>query len=211
MAMNNTTTFESLGQTAMRVPIEVGTEKMAVEIDPARLIRLERASVPPPLTDPVRAVREGLESPLGYPALRRSLTPDDHVTIVVEEHLPRLAELLTAVLEHVTAAGVEPAAVTLLCPPTHSKQPWIEDLPDAYQDVRLEMHDPADRSRRAYLATTQAGRRVYLNRSAVDADQLIVLTGPRFDPVLGYAGAEGAVYPALSDVETRTKWDSAVT
>src|SRR5205823_854441 len=143
--------------------------------------------------------------------LRRALTPDDHVTIVVDEHLPRLPELVTAILEHVTAAGVAPAAVTLLCPPTDNKQPWIEDLPDAFQDVRLEVHDPADHTRRAYLATTKAGRRVYLNRSAVDADQLVVLTGPHFDPVLGYAGAEGATYPALSDVETRAKWDAAVT
>ena len=77
--------------------------------------------------------------------------------------------------------------------------------------MRLEVHDPADRARRAYLASTKAGRRVYLNRSAVDADQLVVLTGPHFDPVLGYAGAEGAVYPALSDTDTRRQWDASAT
>src|SRR4029079_9521876 len=106
---------------------------------------------------------------------------------VVDEHLPRLAGLVTAVLEHVVAAGVDPAAITLLCQPTASKQPWIEDLPDAFQDVHLEVHDPADRKRLAYLATTKSGRRVYLNRAVVDADQLVVLTGPHFDPVHGYA------------------------
>src|SRR5262249_40993540 len=52
-------------------------------------------------------------------------------------------------------------------------------------------------------ATTKQGRRVYLNRSAVDADQLVVLTGRGYDPLLGYSGAAGALYPALSDEATR--------
>src|SRR5690349_23463352 len=37
----------------------------------------------------------------------------------------------------------------------------------------------------------------------VDADQLVVLTRRGYDPVLGYGGAEAALYPALSDEETR--------
>ncbi|HEY1381391.1 MAG TPA: lactate racemase domain-containing protein [Gemmataceae bacterium] len=195
----------------MQVPIEFGREHLTLEIRPDRLVRLERADCPPPLADPVAAVRDALESPLHYPPLRQALTPDDHVTVVVDEHLPRLPELVTAVLEHIVAAGVDPASVTLLCPPTASKQPWIEDLPDAFQDVHLEVHDPADRKRLAYLASTKAGRRVYLNRSAVDADQLVLLTGPHFDPLHGYAGAEGALYPALSDAEARARWDGSVT
>jgi hypothetical protein len=42
-----------------------------------------------------------------------------------------------------------------------------------------------------------------LNRTAVDADQLVVLARRRFDPLLGYSGAEGAIYPDLSDEATR--------
>ena len=74
----------------------------------------------------------------------------------------------------------------------------------------MEIHDPADRNKQAYLASTKAGRRIYLSRSVVDADQLVVLTGPHFDPVLGYAGTEGAVYPTLSDAETRARSNAAV-
>ncbi len=194
----------------MQVPIEYGRERVTVEVDPGRLVTLERADAPPPLADPVQAVRDALESPLRYPPLRRALTPDDHVTVVIDEHLPRLPEMITAVLRHITAAGVDPSAITLVCPPTDSRQPWIEDLPEDLEDVHLEVHDPADRRKLAYLATTRGGRRVYLNRSAVDADQLVLLTGPRFDPRLGYAGAAGAVYPALSDADTRAAWDGDV-
>src|SRR5262249_23201609 len=38
---------------------------------------------------------------------------------------------------------------------------------------------------------------------AVEADQVVVLTARRYDPILGYAGGEGALYPALGDEATR--------
>src|SRR5207245_1891639 len=101
-------------------------------------------------------------------------------------------------------AGVAPEAITLLCPPSSdSRQTWIEDLPEEFEEIRLEIHDPADRLRLSYLATTKQGRRVYLNRTAVDADQLVVLARRRYDPLLGYGGSEGAIYPVLGDEATR--------
>jgi nickel-dependent lactate racemase len=211
MAQTATTANQPAEQSAAQVSIEVGREPLVLDIPPDQLIRLDRPSYPPPLAEPVQAVRDALESPLRYPALRLALTPDDRVTVVVDEHLPRVGELVTAVLEHIVAAGVNATAITLLCPPTASKQPWLEDLPEVFEDVHLEVHVSGDRNRLAYLATTKAGKRVYLNRSAVDADQLVVLTGPHFDAVLGYAGVEGAVYPALSDTDTQSKADATVT
>jgi nickel-dependent lactate racemase len=148
-------------------------------------------------------VRASLETPIGFPALRRALTPDDHVVIVLDEQLPRLPQLLMPVLEHVTGAQVAPAAITVLCMPGAGSQSWVDVLPESFQEVRIEVHDPTDRRRLSYLATTRRGRRIYLNRTAVDADQLIVLTRRGFDPLLGYSGAEGALYPALSDETTR--------
>jgi nickel-dependent lactate racemase len=186
----------------MRIEVAFGREHLALEVQESRLVGIKRQPVAPPLADPAEAVRAALENPLGFPALRRALTPDDHVAIVLDEHLPRLAELLTPLLEHVVGAHVLPEAITLLCP-SASRQDWLDDLPDAFQDARLEVHDPRDRKRLSYLATTRQGRRLYLNRTAVDADQLIVLTGRRYDPQLGYAGAAGALYPALSDEATR--------
>src|SRR5439155_12154563 len=61
---------------------------------------------------------------------------------------------------------------------------------------------PTDRKHLSYLATTKQGRRIYLNRSAVDADQLIILAGRRYDPLLGVSGCEGALFPGVSDAAT---------
>jgi nickel-dependent lactate racemase len=187
----------------MRVGVAYGTQRLDLDVPEQSLVGVRRTDPAPDLADAAAAVRRALEEPLGFPALRRALTPDDHVAVVVDERLPQLPVLLTAVLEHVTGAGVRPEAVTLVCLPPSSGQPWVEDLPDAFQEVRVEVHDPAERRRLAYLATTRHGRRVYLNRTAVDADQVVVLTRRGYDALLGYSGVAGALFPALSDEATR--------
>jgi hypothetical protein len=161
----------------MRIGIHYGTELLEVTLREGSMVGVRRAPPAPALPDPAAAVRAALEEPHGYPALRRALTPDDHVAVVVEEHLPHFVDLLTAVLDHIRQADVAPEAITLLCPAPSSGQPWLESLPDEFQDVHVEVHEPADRRHLSYLATTKHGRRIYLNRTVVDADQVVVLAG----------------------------------
>src|SRR5262249_3614000 len=118
-----------------------------------------------PVSDLAEAVRAALEVPVNFPALRRALTPDDHVTIVVDENLPHLVELLSPILEHISQAQIAPSAITLLCQSSASGQEWRNNLPVQFQDVRFQVHAPGDRKQLSYLATMKGGRRLYLNRS----------------------------------------------
>lgn len=183
----------------MRVNLAYGSSSVDLEIRDANLLAGRRAAIVPDLTDPAQAMREALEHPLDYPALRLALTPDDHVAIAIDEGIPGLVQMLLPLLEHIRQANVQPEAITLICPPPSSGQPWLDELPDEFQDVHIEVHQPGDRNKLAYLATTDKGRRVYLNRTAVDADQLILLTRRRYDPHVGVSGAETALYPTLAD------------
>jgi hypothetical protein len=185
----------------MRIGIGYGQAHLDVDVPDGGVLAVRRHPAPPDLADPVAAARAALEAPLDYPPLRRALIPDDHVALVVDDRLPRFGELLVAVLEHVGQAQVSPEGVTLLCPPG-SSQSWVDDLPDDWQEVRVEVHDPADRRRLAYVNSTAAGRRVYLNRTLVDANQVVVLARRGYDPLLGYSGAEASLFPALSDEAT---------
>lgn len=164
---------------------------------------------PPPVDDPSAAVRAALDNPTGYPPLRRALTPGDHVAILLDENLPGIPELLVPLLDHVSSAGVEGGSITVVCPTT-TAQDWVNELPERHEDVHVEVHDPKDRRKLSYLATTAAGRRLYLNRAAVDADQLVVLSERRYDLSVGYAGAEAAIFPALADEETLKQVASVV-
>jgi nickel-dependent lactate racemase len=189
----------------MRVPLYIGRERVEVEARDADLISIRRQPIPESVADPRAAVLAALDHPARYEPLRRALTPDDRVTVVIDERLPRFVDLLTGLLEHVTSAGVRAENVTLVSPPGVPHQGWLDDLPDEFEDVRLESHDPTDRKKLAYLATTKGGRRVYLSRAAVEADQLVVLAGRRYDPVFGYAGPETILFPTLGDEATRNE------
>ena len=193
-----------------RIDLAVGLDCWPLTIPPEKWVG-------PPLADPTpdpdagTLVRAALNAPLGLNApLRRALTPDDRVAVVVDPRLPHLTDLLAGVFEQVVAAGIPASAVTLVVPPG-TPEAWLTHVPDEYADAHAETHDPDDRTKLAYLATTADGRRVYLNRTVVDADFLIVLTGRGYDPVLGYAGAEAAVFPALSDTATRAELAGKVT
>jgi nickel-dependent lactate racemase len=180
----------------------VGTQPGSVTVPPDMAVELRREPVAPPTATPRELVRNALEHPFGFEPLRRALTPDDHITVVLDPTLPHVDVLLSEVFTHLRSAGIEPGAVTVLTPPGAS-QSWIDAVPDEFADVHAEVHDPADPRKLAYLASTKAGRRVYLSRTLVEAEFVILLTGRGYDPVSGYAGAESAVFPAMSNEETR--------
>jgi nickel-dependent lactate racemase len=186
----------------MQVQLAWGRQAAVFDIPETDLVATRRGASSSPISDVPAAVRHAVEAPLRFPALRRALTPDDHVAIAVDEDLPCLTQLLVPLLEHIRSAGVAPAAITLVCQAPSTGQPWALDLPDEFQDIQVEVHQPGERRKLSYLATTRQGRRIYLNRSIVDADQLILLSGRRFDPRFGISGAEVALFPGLSDEAT---------
>jgi nickel-dependent lactate racemase len=182
----------------MQVPLtEFGVTFAA---DDQAVVASRREPAAPNLPDMVRALREALESPLHFPPLRRAILPDDQIAIVVDDRLPQAGALVVAILNYVTDIGVAPDAITLIS--AHgSAQAWVDDLPDSLQDVRTEIHDPTDRKRLAYVASTRKGRRIYLNRTLMDAGQTIFLGGCRYDPLLGHADAASLLFPNLGEAD----------
>src|SRR6516162_10050833 len=145
----------------MRRVIDCGRQQLAFEVEKARVLGRGRDDTPPLEIGP--ALLAALEKPHGFPPLRQALTPGDRVTVVLDEGLPQLSQLLVPLLEYLARAGIEPADLTLLCP-SPSEQQWLDDLPDELEEARVEVHDARDRKRLSYLATSRDGRRLYLNR-----------------------------------------------
>ncbi len=187
------------------VELRVGLQTWAVTVPPEKTLALQRAELPTaPAESPRDLVRGALEAPFGFEPLRRALVPDDRVVIVFDPNLPHPAELLAGVLDHLGTAGITPATVTVITQP-ETRRDWIEALPPEFAAVTAQTHDPTDRAKLAYLGSTQSERRIYLNRTLVESDFVIVLTGRRFDPVRFYAGAQVAIYPDLADEALRAE------
>lgn len=80
------------------------------------------------------------------------------------------------------------------------------ELPDPIAArIRLAHHDAEDARRRAYLASTASGERIYLARELVDADFVLCVGAIAYDPLLGYRGTSSALYPGLSSEEAIRK------
>lgn len=180
----------------------VGNSTWAVDVPADKRVSVTRADVAAPTASPTDLMRAALADPVGlHIPLRHALTPDDRVALVLDDRLPHLHELLAVLLAEVQAGQVPLSNVTVVLPPTASEE-WVDDLPDDLGDIHVETHDPTDVKKVAYLGPTPAGRMVYLNRTVVEAEFVIVLSGRRFAPFGGYDGAEASLFPALSNAET---------
>jgi nickel-dependent lactate racemase len=187
----------------MQIHVAYGQQQQELELPEGCRVLPDQDRLPPALEDPGAALREALESPMHFPALRRALTPEDHVAIVVDEQLPQPVRFLVPIIEHVLSAHVPLEAITLVCPPGAGGQEWIEDLPEEFLDVHIEVHAPKDRRQLSFVAAMKSGRNLYLNRAVVDADQAIVLSRRGFHPQLGYSGGAAMLFPELCDEATR--------
>lgn len=188
------------------IELSYGRQRLSLDIEPARLVTHHRG--PAGVADPAAALREALRRPFEFPPLRRALTPEDHLAVVIDARHPALGGLLVALLDELLAAGVAPEALSLIGAEPGVSNDWIDALPDRLEEAHVEEHDAKDRQRLAYVATTRSGHRLYMNRTLVEADQAIVLTTRRYAGG-GYAGAEASLYPALGD-EPRTAREGAV-
>jgi hypothetical protein len=144
------------------------------------------------------AMRDALENPLDFPAIRHLVVPGDRVVVAMDPTCPRPASIVKTLVRAFEDAGVPPEDVTAVTMPSHA---GIVDLgPIDGSSVRV--HDPDDRNGLSYLATTKQGRRVYLSRALTDADVVVPVGRIGYDPDLGYRGPWSVVFPGLTDRET---------
>jgi nickel-dependent lactate racemase len=190
----------------MKTELHFGGQKFALQLPSDRHVSIKQPATTNAPRDLSRLLSERLNHPTAYPALKLALTPDDHIAIVLDPGLPQLESLLSGVMAHLAEGHIQPENVTLVVAYEPADPAWRERLGEWQSKLKIEIHDPTDRDKVSYLAATQKGRRVYINRTVVDADQSVVLARLGFDWTLGYTGSSTAIYPALSDEATRQEF-----
>ncbi|MEN6449401.1 MAG: lactate racemase domain-containing protein [Thermoguttaceae bacterium] len=159
-----------------------------------------------PLADVVAAAAAALTEPLDYPPLRQSTTPGDRVVVALDRGVPRAAELVLAVVESLTDAGVDADGITVLRSPsdcdTGADDPRRLLPASLRKRVALVTHDAADRRQLAYLAANEAGEAILINRALHDADLVVSIGCLHGDRAAGYFGVHTAIYPTFSDTKT---------
>jgi nickel-dependent lactate racemase len=182
----------------MRVVVNFQDEGLEFELPRERCVacwRGPQAASPP---EPVALIRAALEHPLDYPPLCQVVVPGDRVVVAIDPTTPQPQAVFSALAEVLADGGIEPGSLTWLAPGPVAGT--TEPMPPVGRSVVV--HDPDDRARLAYLATTKQVRRVYLNRLLTDADVVVPVGRLGHDPDLGYLGPWSVLFPALSDRDT---------
>lgn len=183
-----------------------GTTVVPIIVPRSKLLGHFRGSREQSLPNVSEAVTAALESPLDSPPLSRVLAPGDHLVLVVDAGLPRPVEFLVPILHAITNAQVAPADITVLHAGNEGFDTALrEELPAYLSEMTMLRHDPEDARAHAYLASTRAGQRVYLNRILVDADAVIVVGEIAFDFRQGYAGTASHLFPIMSNHATQAR------
>jgi hypothetical protein len=183
----------------MQVEVSFQGERLELDVPEGRLVAAWRG---PAGVDTARVpglLARALEEPRGFPPLRQAVVPGDRVVIALGAGVPEPSAVLEAVCQTLASGGVDRADMTVLTDPEPGSGEGLV-VPDG---VTLRRHAPDDRGEIAYLASTAEGRRVYLNRLLTDADFVLPVGRLGYEPVLGYGGPWGVIFPGLSDAETR--------
>jgi lactate racemase len=72
------------------------------------------------------------------------------------------------------------------------------------------VHDPTEREQLAYLAAAADGTPIYLNRTVVDADLVVLCGRVGLDPVYGFAGGLANLMPGLAAPEGWRRYGEAI-
>jgi nickel-dependent lactate racemase len=184
----------------MRVTVRFQSEGLELDIPKERLVAEWHGPAGMAASEVYGRVCAALDNPIQFPPLCKTVVPGDQVVIALDSEVPVAASIVEAVTDTVVQAGVSAASITVLCSAASRPVPKLDRL--VQSGVSLAVHDPGDRTRIAYLASTAEGRRVYLSRLLTDADVVVPVARLGYDPVLGYRGPWGLLFPGLSDAET---------
>jgi hypothetical protein len=184
----------------MRVAVRFDNERLDLELPEDRLVAEWHGPVGMAASEVYRRACAALEDPLQFPPLRKTVVPGDQVVVALDGEVAEAGSIVEAISDTLQLAGVEASSITVLAGAGCRKLPELDRLLQG--GVKLAIHDPEDRTRLAYLASTAEGRRVYLSRLLTDADVVVPVGRLGYDPVLGYRGPWGLIFPGLSDAET---------
>jgi lactate racemase len=186
----------------MQVAVKFHDERLEFDLPAEGLVGSWRGPEGLAPAEAAALLRRALEDPLDFPPFRQMFVPGDRVAIALDAGLAEVRAVLSVLGDVLRQAGVASEEVTVVSTPD-GRADLAGELSEG---MNLEIHDPNDRGRLAYLATTAEGRRIYLNRHLTDADVVIPVGRLGYEPILGYRGPWSVIFPGLSDQETAVSY-----
>ncbi|MEN6493044.1 MAG: lactate racemase domain-containing protein [Thermoguttaceae bacterium] len=179
----------------------------SVKLEFAEGVLLAECGRPPETAcPPSAAVAETLSNPLDYPPLQQSIVAGDHVVVALESGVPQASEVVGVVVQTLVASGIAPDGITVLRTQVDAEAgigdpaPWLD--PEVRKQITMVTHDPTDRQAMAYLAATESGEPILLNRVLTDADIVLPVGCIQARPAGSFRNVASHVFPSFSNQRT---------
>ena len=154
-------------------------------------------------------VEKALEEPVGSARLREIVKKGETACIVfsdITRSWQRTDLYLPLIVKELERGGIRPTDITLLCAlgthRTHTENEKKQLTGELYGNYRFIDHDCDDQENLVETGTTSRGTVVEINRTAVEADRLILTGGIVFHLMAGYSAGRKSILPGISSRRT---------
>ena len=194
----------------MKIELPYGREKLALEIEDARVRGVLRSRIEEydPGVGQEELVRQALQNPVASAPLRALARGKKHVTVIASDHTRPVPSriLMPALLSEIRRGNPE-AEITILIATGCHRSTTREELREKFGDEiaqreNIVVHDCDDASMLTPLGTLPSGGECRVNRLAAKAD-LLVSEGfiePHF--FAGFSGGRKSVLPGVAARES---------
>ena len=156
-----------------------------------------------------RCFQESLDQPIGSKPFDKIFKKTDRVAILIPDKSRRSysAPILEILLEHLKKVGIKNSRITIILArgihPSHTLEERKKLIGDTIVElIKIVDHDSRKKTDLAFLGTTKRGTRVELNRAAVEADKVIVLSTIQYHYFAGFSGGRKMVLPGIAGEES---------
>jgi nickel-dependent lactate racemase len=187
-----------------------GKEKLSVDISDKLLINKLLPKEAAPLKDISSEVRRALKEPIGTLPLKKIVKQGEKVLIVVSD-ITRLwiktDKFLIHILNYLNSLGIYDDDVSaLIALGTHRASTEEEKKliagEEVYNRIKIYNHDCYDKSKLSYCGISSFGTPIYINKSILDADRVILTGGVVFHLFAGFGGGAKSMVPGVAGLET---------
>lgn len=192
--------------------IPYGRTQLSIHLDGAFTPELLAPARVEPLADPLQAVREALDSPVGNVCLADFAAKARSVAIAISDKTRPVphAVLLPPLLQALEKLGVSPSAITLIVATglhaPMSAPEFVQILPaDILSRYRVVSHDAAASGDLVSLGKTRLSTPVQVNRLFAQADLRLVVGNLEPHQFMGFSGGVKTAVIGLGGRDTINK------
>jgi nickel-dependent lactate racemase len=193
--------------TQIKVPYGNGYQEAQLDDSiPVQIVDPECPEVTTPVT---QLIAEALDNPIGTKRLEEMVTPEDHITIIVNDHTrpgPN-AEIVDAIMKRLEKVGVPDDHVEFVVATGSHRASTPEELDkilgeEYHRRIRVHNHDCQNDEEHVYLGETESGMPLWVDKRVAEASFIITtgLIAPHH--AAGFSGGRKSIVPGVAGIKT---------